>query len=64
MDTLTSKSASFLQLVGNPSQGVEGGRMAQALRSLGSAALNFSMVAQGGMDMYWLAKSFHSTKCY
>jgi len=27
--------------------------MAQSLRSMGSAALNFSMVAQGGLDMYW-----------
>ena len=28
--------------------------MAHSLRSLGSAALNFAMVAQGGMDIYWL----------
>ena len=27
--------------------------MAHSLRSIGSAALNFSMVAQGGMDVYW-----------
>jgi len=30
-----------------------GGRMAQSLRSMGSAALNFSMVAQGALDLYW-----------
>ena len=27
--------------------------MVHSLRSLGSAALNYSMVAQGGMDLYW-----------
>lgn len=27
--------------------------MAHSLRSLGSAALNYGMVAQGGMDFYW-----------
>ncbi|KAG6380718.1 myo inositol monophosphatase [Boletus reticuloceps] len=42
---------SFLKLAGDSS--VPGGRMAQSLRSMGSAALNFSMVAQGGLDMYW-----------
>ena len=50
-----SKAASFLRLVGDPNHTtpVEGGRMAHALRSMGSAALNYSMVAQGGLDMYW-----------
>jgi myo-inositol-1(or 4)-monophosphatase len=51
--TLDGKSSSFLRLAGNPAQGVQGGRMAHSLRSMGSAALNFSMVAQGGLDMYW-----------
>ena len=52
-----SKAESFLRLAGDPNHAkpVEGGRMAHSLRSLGSAALNFSMVAQGGMDMYWYA---------
>ena len=27
--------------------------MAHSLRSLGSAALNYAMVAQGGLDLYW-----------
>ena len=27
--------------------------MAHSLRSLGTAALNFCMVAQGGLDLYW-----------
>ncbi|KAH7922779.1 hypothetical protein BV22DRAFT_1093971 [Leucogyrophana mollusca] len=51
--TLTGKSSSFLRLAGDPAEGIVGGRMAHSLRSLGSAALNFAMVAQGGLDMYW-----------
>lgn len=35
--------------------------MAHSLRSLGSAALNFSMVAQGGMDLYWYLTFFPSS---
>ena len=27
--------------------------MAHSLRSMGSAALNFALVAQGGLDLYW-----------
>jgi len=50
---IRAKGDSFKRLAGNPKEGVEGGRMAHSLRSLGSAALNFSMVAQGGMDFYW-----------
>jgi myo-inositol-1(or 4)-monophosphatase len=46
------KGESFSRLAGNPNEGVQGGRMAHSLRSLGSAAINFCMVAQGGMDMY------------
>ncbi|KIL00803.1 hypothetical protein PAXRUDRAFT_129061 [Paxillus rubicundulus Ve08.2h10] len=48
---ITDKSDSFLKLAGDSS--IPGGKMAQSLRSMGSAALNFSMVAQGGLDMYW-----------
>jgi len=50
---MTKKATSFINLAGDPEKGVEHGRMAHSLRSLGSAALNFSMVAQGGMDIYW-----------
>ncbi|KAI0031030.1 inositol monophosphatase [Vararia minispora EC-137] len=50
---LTKKSDSFLRLAGDPDNGIEKGRMAHSLRSMGSAALNFAMVAQGGLDMYW-----------
>ena len=55
-----SKAESFLRLAGDPDHvnPVVGGRMAHSLRSIGSAALNFSMVAQGGMDMYWYVAVF------
>ncbi|KAI0370097.1 inositol monophosphatase [Pilatotrama ljubarskyi] len=52
-DMVRHKGQSFQRLAGNPAEGVEGGRMAHSLRSLGSAALNFAMVAQGGLDLYW-----------
>ncbi|KAF8547762.1 carbohydrate phosphatase [Imleria badia] len=45
------KAGSFLKPAGDSS--VPGGKMAQSLRSMGSAALNFSMVAQGALDLYW-----------
>ena len=50
-----STAESLLRLVGDPnlSSPVKGGKMAHSLRSIGSAALTFSMVTQGGMDMYW-----------
>ncbi|KAJ7665471.1 hypothetical protein DFH06DRAFT_1187452 [Mycena polygramma] len=51
--TITSKGGSFGRLAGNPEQDVKGGKMAHSLRSVGSAALNFAMVAQGGLDLYW-----------
>ena len=51
--TITSKTNSFGRLAGNPAQGVSGGKMTHSLRSMGSAALNFAMVAQGGLDLYW-----------
>ncbi|KAH8099803.1 hypothetical protein BXZ70DRAFT_941120 [Cristinia sonorae] len=50
---IQAKGESFKRLAGNPHEGVVKGQMAHSLRSLGSAALNFCMVAQGGMDMYW-----------
>lgn len=50
---LIPKSDSFLRLAGDPADGIAGGRMAHSIRSLGSAALNISMVAQGGLDLYW-----------
>ncbi|GLB43577.1 putative inositol-1-monophosphatase [Lyophyllum shimeji] len=51
--TIDSKSRSFGRLAGDPEQGVAGGKMAHSLRSMGCAALNFAMVAQGGLDVYW-----------
>ncbi|EGO05357.1 hypothetical protein SERLA73DRAFT_174474 [Serpula lacrymans var. lacrymans S7.3] len=52
-EALTGKSNSFLRLAGDPNDGIAGGRMGHSLRSMGSAALNYCMVAQGGLDMYW-----------
>ncbi|KAH8835033.1 hypothetical protein DL96DRAFT_1572618 [Flagelloscypha sp. PMI_526] len=51
--TLKSKTESFTHLVGNPAQEVKRGKMAHNLRSMGSAALNYCLVAQGGLDIYW-----------
>ncbi|KAI5829277.1 hypothetical protein K523DRAFT_242574 [Schizophyllum commune Tattone D] len=52
-EILAKKSASFYRLAGNPEAGVKGGKMAHSLRSLGSAALNFTLVARGSLDVYW-----------
>jgi len=47
------KARSFTRLAGDPEGGVEGGRMGHGLRSIGSAALNFALVASGSLDIYW-----------
>ena len=54
--TIASKSRSFSRLAGDPAQGVKGGKMAHSLRSLGSAAMNYALVAQGSLDLYWYVK--------
>ncbi|KAH9958955.1 inositol monophosphatase [Russula dissimulans] len=48
-DAIRRKADSFSRLAGAPPHGV----MAHSLRSVGSAALNFALVAQGALDMYW-----------
>ncbi|GJF00204.1 inositol monophosphatase [Phanerochaete sordida] len=48
-----AKAEAYRRLAGNPAEGVERGRMAHSLRALGTAALNYCMVAQGGLDIYW-----------
>ncbi|KAF8545574.1 carbohydrate phosphatase [Imleria badia] len=45
------KAGSFLKPAGDSS--VPGEKMAQSLRSMGSAALNFPIVVQGALDLYW-----------
>jgi myo-inositol-1(or 4)-monophosphatase len=40
-----------MRLAGDPAS-VPGGRMAHSLRSVGSAALNFCLVAAGALDAY------------
>ena len=48
-EPIRRKADSFSRLAGAPPYGV----MAHSLRSVGSAALNFALVAQGALDMYW-----------
>ncbi|KAF7977991.1 hypothetical protein HWV62_1833 [Athelia sp. TMB] len=49
---IDGKGNSFKRLAVDGAE-IVGGKMAHSLRSLGSAALNFAMVAQGGLDAYW-----------
>jgi myo-inositol-1(or 4)-monophosphatase len=53
LDTINAKAGSFSRLAGNSAQGVMGGKMVHSLRSIGSAALHYGMVAEGGLDLYW-----------
>jgi len=46
------KSDSFMKLAGSGAD-IPGGKMAHSMRSLGSAALNFALVASGQLDIYW-----------
>ncbi len=48
-EPIRAKTQSFARLAGAPPHGV----MAHSLRSVGSAALNFALVAQGALDAYW-----------
>lgn len=50
---LDRKLASFRRITGDSDGGVEGGKMVQGVRSVGSAALNFCHVASGNLDLYW-----------
>lgn len=50
---LDRKLASFRKITGDGNSGIDGGRMCQGVRSMGSAALNFSNVAAGTLDLYW-----------
>ncbi|KAL9716629.1 hypothetical protein Ac2012v2_001079 [Leucoagaricus gongylophorus] len=51
--TIDAKAASYSRLAGDVEGGVLNGKNAHSLRSLGSAALNYAMVAEGGLDLYW-----------
>lgn len=47
---IDKKARSFSRLAGDvPS----GGKMVHSLRSIGSAALNYALVASGNLDIYW-----------
>ncbi|KAK0522777.1 hypothetical protein OC834_001165 [Tilletia horrida] len=51
-ETMTKKLTFFERLAGDGEGGVETGQMVQAIRSNGSAALNFCLVAAGTLDAY------------
>jgi fructose-1,6-bisphosphatase/inositol monophosphatase family enzyme len=55
-DPIRRKADSFSRLAAAPPHGV----MAHSLRSVGSAALNIALVAQGALDMYWCVSSLPS----
>ncbi|GAA6061816.1 hypothetical protein JCM10212_001122 [Sporobolomyces blumeae] len=46
------KGRTFMRLAGDGKE-IEGGKMCHSLRSIGSAALNYSFVAAGQLDLYW-----------
>ncbi|KAJ9479022.1 Inositol monophosphatase 2 [Pseudozyma hubeiensis] len=52
-EILSKKLSSFSKITGDPEGGVVGGKFAQGVRSIGSAALNFCHVASGSLDLYW-----------
>ncbi|KLO20130.1 inositol monophosphatase [Schizopora paradoxa] len=49
---IQARADSFSRLAGDGKE-VQGGKMAHSLRSIGSAAMNFAMVASGQLDIYW-----------
>ncbi|KIO33491.1 hypothetical protein M407DRAFT_241070 [Tulasnella calospora MUT 4182] len=52
-ELVDKKANSFSRLAGDPAFGVAGGKMAHSMRSVGSAACNYALVASGGLDLYW-----------
>ena len=52
LNVMLKKSDSFMKLAGNPAD-IDRGKMVHSMRSVGSAALNFAMVARGSLDLYW-----------
>ncbi|GAA5855269.1 hypothetical protein JCM8547_009010 [Rhodosporidiobolus lusitaniae] len=51
-NVIEKKGGTFMRLAGDGKE-VEGGRMCHSLRSVGSAAINYAMVAAGQLDLYW-----------
>jgi len=51
--TIDAKVASYSRLAGDVEGGVLNGKNAHSLRTMGSASLNYAMVAQGCIDIYW-----------
>ena len=51
--SLDTDWTSLFRLAGDNNAGTPGGKMVHALRSMGSAAMNYTQVATGGLDLYW-----------
>lgn len=51
-NVMNAKSSTFVKLAGDGNE-IPGAVMCLSLRSIGSAALNFSYVASGSLDCYW-----------
>ncbi|KDQ18209.1 hypothetical protein BOTBODRAFT_63897 [Botryobasidium botryosum FD-172 SS1] len=49
---INAKARSFMRLAAD-GRSVPGGKMAHALRSIGSAAMNYALVSSGALDIYW-----------
>ncbi|WVW86943.1 hypothetical protein I302_108999 [Kwoniella bestiolae CBS 10118] len=52
---MEKKTESLFRLAGDPSKGIEGGRMVHALRTLGSSVCTIAALVSGQLDMYWYA---------
>jgi len=52
MSIMEKRLDSLRKLAGDPAE-ISGAKMAHSMRNLGSAALNFAMVASGRLDIYW-----------
>ncbi|OCF62211.1 myo-inositol-1(or 4)-monophosphatase [Kwoniella mangroviensis CBS 10435] len=52
---MAKKTESLFRLAGDPTKGVEGGRMVHALRTLGSSVCTIAALVSGQLDMYWYA---------
>ncbi|KAH8925607.1 inositol monophosphatase [Atractiella rhizophila] len=59
---MDKKSLSFVRLAGDPDD-IPKGVMAHSLRSVGSAAINYSYVAEGTLDCYWEIGCFSWDVC-
>jgi hypothetical protein len=57
-NTIDARASSYSRLAGDAAEGVIGGKNAHSIRSIGSAALNYALVAQGGLDLFWYVSKY------